>query len=120
MTFISSTSNQLIKEIAPQIIRQDFVEAKNIQIVREGMRQTIVAGSARSLNTLPVEVAGKTGTAQWSSVRPNQAWFTAFAPYNNPEIVITVLVEEGGEGSSVAAPIAKELFNYYFTRDVKK
>jgi len=92
------------------------VSPENLAIVREGMRETIVSGSARSLSALPVEVAGKTGTAQWNTTKPNHAWFTAFAPYNNPNFCITVLVEQGGEGSSIAAPIAKDIINYWFTR----
>jgi cell division protein FtsI/penicillin-binding protein 2 len=78
------------------------------------MRQTVTAGSARSLQTIPVEVAGKTGTAQWSSKKAPHAWFTGFAPYDNPQLVITVMVEEGKEGSSVSVPIAKEILQWYF------
>jgi len=117
---ILDKNNNSIKKIDPVIIEKDIVSAKNVEIVRSGMRQTVVSGSARSLSTLPVEAAGKTGTAQWSSVRAPQAWFTGFAPYNNPEIVITVLVEEGAEGSVAATPIAKEILNYYFTRNQNK
>lgn len=59
-------------------------------------------------------VACKTGTAQTSKNDKTHAWFVAFGPSDQPEIVTTVLVEEGGEGSSVAAPIAKDIFDYYF------
>ncbi|MFA4872206.1 MAG: penicillin-binding protein 2 [Patescibacteria group bacterium] len=97
-----------------EIIRKNMVDLKNIEVVRQGMRQAVTYGSARNLNDLPVEVAGKTGTAQWNSVKPNHAWFNGFAPFNNPTFSITVLVEEGGEGSSIAAPIAKEIINYWF------
>ena len=117
VTEILDSHNQVLKNISPEIIRTNLVDPQNIEIVREGMRQTITDGSARSLQTVPVPVAGKTGTAQWSTTKANQAWFTGFAPYDNPELVITVLVEEGGEGSSVAVPIAKEILNYYFTRN---
>ncbi len=106
--------NNLIEEIKPTVIRSNFIDSKNIKIVQEGMRQTVTDGSGRNLNSLPVAVAGKTGTAQWSSNHNNQAWFTGYAPYDNPELAITVLVEEGGEGSSVAVPIAKEILQYYF------
>jgi cell division protein FtsI/penicillin-binding protein 2 len=61
-----------------------------------------------------VAVAGKTGTAQWSSVKDYHAWFTGFAPYENPELVITILVEEGGGGDVVAVPIAREFLTWYF------
>jgi len=109
-------NNQVVKQIEPQIIRRDFIDPYNLQVVREGMRQTVIAGSARSLSVLPVNSAGKTGTAQWSSKKQNHAWFTGFAPYENPEIVITVLVEEGREGSEVSVPIAKEILDWYFSQ----
>jgi penicillin-binding protein 2 len=109
-----SEDNQVSRTIIPKIIRQDFIDAYNLQVVREGMRQTVTAGSARSLSVLPVAVAGKTGTAQWSSKNANHAWFTGFAPYENPELTITVVVEEGGEGSSIAVPIAREILAWYF------
>ena len=79
------------------------------------MRQTVTAGSARSLNTLPVAVAGKTGTAQWSTKKGPHAWFIGFAPYDKPQLAIMVLVEEGVEGSTIAAPIAKDILNWYFS-----
>ncbi|MCA9371818.1 hypothetical protein KC726_02875 [Candidatus Woesebacteria bacterium] len=62
-----------------------------------------------------IEIGCKTGTAEShaESGKPH-AWFTVFAPFDKPEIIVTVLVEEGGQGSDVAAPIAKELLQYYF------
>jgi len=99
-----------------KIVRQGFIKPANMKIVQEGMRETVVSGSARSLSILPVAVAGKTGTAQWSSDKKNHAWFTGYAPYDNPNFCITVLVEEGGEGSSVSVPIAKEIMDYWFSK----
>ncbi|MDP3837185.1 MAG: penicillin-binding protein 2 [bacterium] len=109
-----SEDNQVVRAIEPEIIRENFIDSYNLQVVREGMRQAVTAGSARSLSVLPVTSAGKTGTAQWSSKKANHAWFTAFAPYENPEVTITVLVEEGREGSEVAVPIAREILQWYF------
>lgn len=100
--------------IPTKIIRQGFISDQNIQIVQAGMRETVISGSARSLSTLPVEAAGKTGTAQWNTNKKNHAWFTGYAPYKNPDFCITVLVEEGGEGSSIATPIAKEIMEFWF------
>jgi penicillin-binding protein 2 len=114
---VLAKEDQVIRRIEPEVIGQGFISDKNIQIVREGMRQTIVSGSARRLNSLPVEIAGKTGTAQWQSNKPNHAWFTSFAPYQDPEIVLTVLVEEGQEGSQVAASIAGDILRWYFGGD---
>lgn len=112
---VLNTNNQVVKEIIPEIIRSDFISASNLQIVREGMRQTITSGSARSLSIVPVAVAGKTGTAQWSTKKGPHAWFIGFAPYEKPTIAITVLVEEGVEGSTMAAPIARDILKWYFT-----
>lgn len=111
---ILSGSDKPLAKIENKPIREDFIDLYNIDVVRQGMRKAVTEGSARRLSTLPVAVAGKTGTAQWSSKKEPHAWFTGFAPYLNPELAITVLVEEGGEGSSVAVPIAQDILNWYF------
>ena len=79
------------------------------------MRETVVSGSGVALSYLPVKVAGKTGTAQWHPEKDNHAWFVAFAPYDHPTFCITVLIEEGGEGSSTAVPVAKKALEYWFS-----
>jgi penicillin-binding protein 2 len=111
---ILSGNDKFIRNTEVVPVRENFIDSYNIKVVRQGMRQTVTSGSARSLSELPVTVAGKTGTAQWSSQKANHAWFTGFAPYENPEIVITILVEEGVEGSTIAVPIAKEVLEWYF------
>jgi penicillin-binding protein 2 len=63
---------------------------------------------------MPVKVAGKTGTAQYGTQGKAHAWFTAFAPYDNPEIVLTILIEGGGEGGINAVPVAKDVLSWYF------
>ncbi len=111
---ILDNNDQLISDTDVTPIRENFLDDYNVQVVKEGMRQTVTAGSARSMQSAPVAIAGKTGTAQWSSIKNNHAWFTGFAPFDKPKLVITVLVEEGGEGSSVAVPIANEVLSWYF------
>lgn len=117
---ITDSDKNLIKEIAPEIERKDFIDKKNINAVRKGMRQTVESGSARSLNQLPIEIAGKTGTAQFGSDKKTHAWFSAFAPYDDPEIALTILVEGGGEGSSVSVPIAREIFQWWYDNTPKQ
>jgi cell division protein FtsI/penicillin-binding protein 2 len=78
------------------------------------MRDAVTYGSARALSVLPFAAAGKTGTAQWSSHKKTHAWFTGFAPFESPEIVVAVLVEEGGEGSSFAVPVAKDVLQAWW------
>ena len=111
---ILNSSNEVVEEIQPKIIHQNFIDKYNFDIIRDGMRQTITIGSGRYLNSLPFTSAGKTSTAQWSSRNNTHAWFIAFAPYEKPEIAITVLLEEGGEGSAVAVPVAYEVLDWYF------
>ena len=114
---ILTPDNKVIKNIPPIIIRQGMVSNKNMQIVREGMRQTVTNGTARSFQNLPVKAAAKTGTAQWAPHKPPHAWFVAFAPYNHPQIAMAVLVEEGIEGADVTARITHEIMDWYFTVD---
>ncbi|HTW96064.1 MAG TPA: penicillin-binding protein 2, partial [Candidatus Methylomirabilis sp.] len=114
---ILTNNDQTVTPVAPKIIRQNMVDAYNIEVVRQGMRQAVTAGSAAKLQSLPVQAAAKTGTAQWGTDKTPHAWFTAFAPYKNPEIVVTVLVEEGKEGSQIALNVAQDIMQYYFTRE---
>jgi len=102
-----------LRDVATSLSDGPNIDPEHVATVREGMRATITAGSAKSLQNLPVTSAGKTGTAQWSTGKPPHAWFTGWAPYENPEIVVTVLVEEGNEGSTVSVPIAKEMIRFW-------
>lgn len=111
---ILSSSDQLIKSVEAEPVRSGFISSDNIEIVREGMRQGVTSGSSRRLLSVSVPVAGKTGTAQWSEKKKNHAWWTGFAPYDNAEIVVTVLVEEAGEGSDIAVPVVEEFMKWYF------
>ncbi|MEA3249449.1 MAG: penicillin-binding protein 2 [Patescibacteria group bacterium] len=109
------TSRDGIREVrGVEIVNTQVVPAEHIAAVTKGMRHSVLYGSSRSLSLLPVSVAGKTGTAQWSSAKEPHAWFTSFAPYENPEIVVTVVIEEGGEGSVAAAPVARDIMAWYF------
>lgn len=101
-------------DIAPEILNRDFFSKDNIKIIKEGMRQTVTAGSARSLNNLSFKVAGKTGTAQFANNQKTHAWFVAFAPFDDPQIALAVLVDGGGEGSSTAVPIARDYLKEFF------
>ncbi len=102
------------RDIPAKIIRENFIQPENIKIVQKGMRQAVLNGSARALSDLPVKVAGKTGTAQFGAEGKTHAWFIGYAPYDQPEIVLTVLVEGGGQGHETAVPVAKEVFKWYF------
>lgn len=94
-------------------IKNNIVSSNTLAIVRQGMRECVLSGSCKLLQTLPFAAAGKTGTAQWSSKAPEHAWFTAFAPYENPQIEVTILIEAGGQGSTVSMPIARDFLSWW-------
>jgi len=108
-------SDESEKKISAKVIRQKFIPDDVLKIVQEGMRQTVTSGTAQQLNDLSVEVAGKTGTAEFGSEKgKTHAWFVSYAPYNDPEIAMVVLVEGGGEINSKAVPITKDVYKWYF------
>lgn len=100
--------------VPSEIIQNKILPSESVKAVREGMRDCVVYGSCRQLAGLPMAVAGKTGTAQWNSTKANHAWFTSFTPFESPEIVVTVLVEEGEEGSLTAVPVATEFYKWWW------
>jgi penicillin-binding protein 2 len=102
------------REVLPEVLNSNFIDQSNIEIVRQAMRQTVTTGSGRFLNGLPIQVAGKTGTAQFSSAKKTHAWFSGFAPFDEPQVTITILLEEAGEGSEFAVPVAYDFLNWYF------
>lgn len=119
---------QLAKEIletgevfAPVVVREGLGKGEHLEVVRDGMRQAVKWGSAVVLNQLPVSSGAKTGTAQTGRKDEEgrdylYSWVSVFAPYENPEIVLTVMVEDAKEGSLAVLPVAKEVLEWYFTR----
>lgn len=96
--------------------RQLSVGRRHLNTVRDGMRAVVQEGSARRLNSLPVELAGKTGTAQVGSADDTHAWFTSFGPYDSPALVVTVLLERGGKGDTDAVPVAEKIWQWWADR----
>ena len=80
------------------------------------MRGVVTAGTGSALRTDAYDVAGKTGSAEFETGKETHAWFTGFAPVDHPQIAVTVLVEESGSGGKVAAPIARKIFDEWFSR----
>ncbi len=107
---------QVVRKNDLKIIRQNLISQNNLNEVKKGMRQTVLFGTARLLSDLPVAVAAKTGTAQIGKNQLPHAWVTVFAPYDNPEIAMVVMVEHAGEGATVAVPITNEILKWYFSR----
>ena len=108
------------------------VEPWVIDLTKQGMRMAVTEGTAERvfrnfiINGKEIQVAGKTGTAEYcDNVAqaknlcqpgnwPTHAWFVGYAPYEDPEIVVIAFVYNGGEGASVAGPIARKILEAYF------
>ena len=131
---IIDSEGKTVRAFTPDVIRQVPVSAQNLELVRQGMRNAVAGpgGTAHAISVPGVAVAGKTGTAEYFIDRnkdglpdrdrdgnlPTHAWFLSFAPYDDPEIAVVVFVFGGGEGSATAVPVANEILNYYFSRDI--
>jgi penicillin-binding protein 2 len=102
-----------------EVIREHVIDSDHLNTVRFGMKDCVEYGSCRRLLSLPIDVAGKTGTAQWSNVKEPHGWFTSFAPFYNPQIVLTILIEEGESGSDIAVPIAEQFYYWWWYNKAK-
>jgi penicillin-binding protein 2 len=94
------------------------VEPEYLEIVKEAMRQSVTEGVAKKGAVPGVEVAGKTGTAEfgpafWDGSHETHGWFVGFAPYDEPEVAVVVFFQRGSGGND-AAPAASEILDYYF------
>ena len=126
--FVSSVKDdtgEAVRNVEPKAVVSNIASPANIKLVQQGMEGVIESGTGccSIKQEVPVKVAGKTGTAETSSEgfdgkNPRtkaHAWFTAYAPADNPKITIVVLVENAGEGSQFALPVAKDILKWYFS-----
>jgi len=127
------------------IIKPIAFNPYSISEIRKGMYDvcnTLGGTAYRTMHKLPIVVAGKTGTSQVTSIpqstvrrlkeselayfHRSHAWITTYAPYKNPQFVVTVLVEHGGHGGSTSGPIAAKIYkwlyahNYFSDKPVQK
>lgn len=127
--FINS-KGEVIETISRPRVKSKLAESKALEWVRKGMIEVVHgAGTARRLRQSPNKIAGKTGTAQVIGHgkrakkgvnTENHALFVSFAPYDNPQIAVAVMVEHGRGGSSTAAPIAMKVIDAYFEKGEPK
>ncbi len=106
------------------------IDNESLNIVNDAMWRVVhdvKIGTASHLKKVDqIEIAGKTGTAQVYNLDKGKtgkkslqdhALFISFAPFDRPEIVVSVIVDNGGSGSAVAAPIARDIINFYFEKN---
>ena len=111
-----SESGEEFEQTAPKVLHEYNISNDYFKIVNRGLERTVIDGSAAGrMVGLPFSVAGKTGSIQTSSsLTDTNAAFVAFAPAENPEILLLVLVESGGSGGATAVPLAKQILYWYW------
>ncbi|MDQ5970740.1 MAG: penicillin-binding protein 2 [Patescibacteria group bacterium] len=99
----------------PKVALTNVVDSANLEIIRKALRETVVSGTAQSLKSVSVEVAGKTGTAQFNRNKTPHSWLVAFAPYDQPKVSMAVIVEEGGD-TGLAVTVTRQFLEWYFSQ----
>ena len=111
----SSDYSEVTYQYEPQVLNELDLDPENLSAVTEGMLLMTTEGSARSyFANLDIPVAAKSGSAQVSSATESNSLFVCFAPYDDPEIALAIVVERGGSGS-ILSSIAVEILEYYFS-----
>ncbi len=119
MTMLVANDGYLCKQRLAENQKEECkpigVNFEHLQLIKQGMKAACAeGGTGWPFFDFDPWVGCKTGTAETGGEETEpHAWFTAYAPYDNPEIVVTVLLENAGEGSSEAGPVAKEILNYW-------
>lgn len=115
---IRSPDGKVIAGFEPRVAGNVGVSQKTLEIVKEGMLRVTQPGgtAAGAFRDFPIKVGGKTGTVQMdpSLGMDDHGWFIGFAPYDEPEIAVAIIVEQGKGGARAAAPVARRIFEEYF------
>ncbi len=111
---VENSEGTVVKQFSPDSYKKLLSETEASALTGL-MEEVVKSGTATRLSGLAYSAAGKTGSAEYSSVKTDShAWFTGFAPVENPEICVTIIIEGAGSGGDYAVPIAKRIFDQYF------
>lgn len=124
---ITNPNTGEVRKVEAEPVRQVALKAEHVDFIKRSMAGVVKAGTgARAFAGAPYESGGKTGTAQVFSLKGGKyvagqlrerlrdhSWYVAFAPVDNPRIVVAVMVENGGFGAQSAAPIVRQVLDYY-------
>jgi len=119
---VEDAAGRVLEEFEPKPRRHVRIDPESRQVILEGLHEAAQAPGGTSypiFSSFPIEVAGKTGTAERVG-HANQSWYIVLAPYPNPRIVTAVTVEEGGFGAESAAPAAKTILEAYFHKALQE
>ncbi|RGY97806.1 penicillin-binding transpeptidase domain-containing protein [Clostridium sp. AM58-1XD] len=111
---VENAAGETVKKFMPGSYGT-LMSAEEAEMLTDFMRGVVNEGTASALRTDAYTAAGKTGSAEFDKNKETHAWFVGFAPAESPEIAVSILVEEGGSGGKAAAPIARGIFDTYFS-----
>ncbi len=111
---VENSAGSSVKAFAASSFRS-LMKPEEARVLRDLMTDVVEQGTASRLKVLTYTAAGKTGSAEYGTVKgDSHAWFTGFAPAQEPEICVTIIIEGAGAGGDYAVPIAKRIFDAYF------
>lgn len=111
---VKNRNGKVVAEFKPQEIKS-IMSDNEAAILTDYMKEVVATGTAKKINDSGITIAGKTGSAEFAdSSSRSHAWFTGFAPADDPEIVVTVIIENIGSGGDYSAPVAKRIITEYF------
>lgn len=112
---VVNDTGSVINAFKPETYQQ-IMSQEEASVLTQMMTEVVENGTARKLKNDIYTAAGKTGSAEYNSNKSDShAWFTGFAPVEDPEICVTIIVESVGSGGDYAVPMAKRIMNAYFT-----
>ena len=111
---VKNNDGNIIKQFNPDTYRR-LISEQEAAALNILMQEVVKSGTGTRLSGLTYTAAGKTGSAEYNSVKTDShAWFTGFAPAEDPEVCVTIIIEGAGSGGDYAVPIAKRIFDEYF------
>ena len=112
--YVESDEGKVVKSYKPEIYGQ-LMSEEEAAVLKSLMTAVVESGTATKLSGQAYTAAGKTGSAEYGTVKgESHAWFTGFAPAEDPEVCVTIIVEGAGSGGDYAVPIARRIFDAYF------
>ena len=112
--YVKNEEGNVIKQFNPDTYRKLMSEGEAAAL-NSLMQEVITSGTGTKLTGQTYTAAGKTGSAEYNSVKTDShAWFTGFAPAEDPEVCVTIIIEGAGSGGDYAVPIARRIFDEYF------
>lgn len=108
---VENQEKSVIKQYSPDSYKR-LLSEQEAQIMTDLMREVVENGTGTKLSGLSYTAAGKTGSAEYNSVKTDShAWFTGFAPIENPQVCVTIIIEGAGSGGDYAVPVAKRILD---------